>query len=47
LKTFFVPEGVKIETVVQSEPKAFSSKAKITSKPKNSKSKAMVKSDSK
>ena len=47
LKTFFVPEGAELETVVQSEPEAFSFKAKITSKPKNSKSKAMIKSDSK
>ena len=47
LKTFFVPEGVKVETVVQSEPEASSSKARITSKPKNSKSKAMTNSDSK
>jgi len=31
LKTFFVPEGVKMETVVQSEPEASNSKAKITS----------------
>jgi len=38
LKIVFVPEGVKVETVVQSEPEASSSKAKITSKPKNSKS---------
>ena len=34
LKTFFVPEGVKMETVVQSEPEASSFKAKITSKTK-------------
>jgi len=47
LKTFFVPERAKFETVVQSEPEAFSSKAKITSKPKNSKSKAMINFDSK
>jgi len=47
LKTFFVPEGAKIETVVQSKPEASSSKAKITSKPKNFKSKAMTNSDSK
>jgi len=47
LKTFFVPESVKVETVVQSEPKASSYKAKITSKPKNSKSKAMTNSNSK
>jgi len=47
LKTFFVPEGVKVETVVQSEPEASSSKAKITSKPKNSKPKVMKNSDSK
>jgi len=47
LKTFFVPEGGKVETVVQSEPEASSYKAKITSKPKNSKSKAMTNSDSK
>jgi len=45
LKTFFVLEGVKVETVVQSESEASSSKAKITSKPKNSKSKAMANSD--
>ena len=36
LKTFFVPEGAKLETMDQSEPKASSSKAKITLKPKNS-----------
>jgi len=47
LKTFFVPEGVKVDIVVQSEPKASSSKAKITSKPKNFKSKGMTNSDSK
>jgi len=47
LKTFFVPEGVKVEIVVQSEPEASSSKDKITSKPKNSNSKAMTNSDSK
>jgi len=47
LKTFFVPEGAKFETVVQSEPEASCSKAKITSKPKNSKSKAMINSNSK
>jgi len=41
LKTFFVPKGAKVETVVQSEPEASSSKAKITSKPKNFKSRAM------
>jgi len=46
LKTFFVPEGAKLETGVQSEPEASSSKAKIISKPKNSKSKAMINSDS-
>jgi len=47
LKTFFVPEGVKVEPVVQSKPEASSSKAKIVSKAKNSKSKAMKNSDSK
>jgi len=47
LITFFVPEGVKVETVVQSEPEASSSKALITSKPKNFKSKVMTNSDSK
>jgi hypothetical protein len=47
LKTFFVPEGAKFETVVQSEPEASSSEAKITSKPKNSKPKAMINSDPK
>jgi len=46
LKTFFVPEGAKLETVIQSEPEASSSKAKIISKPKNSKPKAMINSDS-
>jgi len=47
LKTFFVPEGVKVEIVVQSEPEASSSKAKIVSKPKNSKSTVMTNSGSK
>jgi len=47
LKTFFVPEGVKFETVVQLEPEDSCFKAKITSKSKNSKSKAMINSDSK
>jgi len=47
LKTFFVPEDVKVENVVQSEPEASNFKAKITSKPKNFKSKAMTNSDSK
>jgi len=47
LKTFFVPEGAKFETVFQSKSEASSSKAKITSKPKNSKLKAMINSDSK
>jgi len=47
LKTFFVPEGVKGETVVQSEPEASGSKAKIASKPKNLKSKVMTNSSSK
>jgi len=46
LKTFFVPEGAKLETGVQSEPEASSSKAKIISKPKNSMSKAMINSNS-
>ena len=45
LKTFFVPEGAKLETMVQSEPEASSSKAKITSEPKNSKPKAMINSE--
>jgi len=45
LKTLFVPEGAKLETVVQSEPEASSSKAKITSNPKNSKPKAMINSE--
>ena len=45
LKTFFVLEGVKVETVVQSEPEASSSKAKITLKPNNSKFKTMTNSD--
>jgi len=47
LKTFFVPEGVKMETVVQSEPEASNSKAKITSKTMNSEPKVMIYSDSK
>jgi len=47
LKTFFVPEGVRVETVVQLESEASSFKAKITSKPKNSKPKVMTNSDSK
>jgi len=47
LKTFFVPEGAKFETVVQSELEASGTKAKITSKPKNSKRKAMINSDAK
>jgi len=47
LKTFFVLEGAKFETVVQLEPEASCSKAKITSKPKNSKSKGMTNSESK
>jgi len=47
LKIVFVPEGVKVETIVQSEPEASSYKAKITSKPKKSKSKALTNSDSK
>jgi len=47
LKTFFVPEGVKVETVVQSEPETSISKAKITSKPRNSKPKVMKNYDSK
>jgi len=45
LKTFFVLEGAKLETVVQSEPEASSSKAKMISKQKNSKPKAMINSD--
>jgi len=45
LKTFFVPKGAEFEIVVQSEHEASSSKAKITSKPKNSKPKAMISSD--
>jgi len=47
LKTFFVPERVKVEIVVQSEPEASSSKAKISSKPKSFKPKAMKNSGSK
>jgi hypothetical protein len=47
LKTFFVPEVAKFETVVQPEPEASSSKTKITSKPKNSNPKGMINSDSK
>jgi len=44
LKTF-VPKGAKLETVVQSEPEASNSMVKIISKPKNSKPKAMINSD--
>jgi len=47
LKTFFAPDGTKFETVVQSEPEASCSKTKNISKSKNSKPKAMTKSDSK
>jgi len=47
LKTFFVSEGAKFEIVVQLESEASSSKAKITSKPKNSKPKAMINSNTK
>jgi len=47
LKTFFVPEGAKSETVVQSQLEAFSSKIKNISKSRNSKFKAMINSDSK
>jgi len=36
-----------METVVQSEPEASSSKAKITSKPKNFKPKVVINSESK
>jgi len=46
LKTFLVPEGAMLENAVQSESEASSSKAKIISKPKNSKPKAMINSDS-
>jgi len=46
LKTFFLPEGAKFETIVQSEPEASSSKAKIISKPKSFKPKAMINSNS-
>jgi len=47
LKILFVPEGFKGDTVVQSEPEASSSKANITSKPKNSKPKDVTNSSSK
>jgi len=47
LKTFFVPEGAKVETVAKLEPEASSSKTKNISKSKNIKSKAMTNSDSK
>ena len=46
LKTFFVPEGAKSETVVQSELEASSSRTKNISKSKNFKPKAMTNSDS-
>jgi len=47
LKTFFVHEGAKFETVVLLEPEASCSKFKNTLNPKNTKSKAMTNSDSK
>jgi len=47
LNTFFVPEGAKPETVVQSELEASSFKVKIISKPKNSKPKVMINSEPK
>ena len=47
LKTFFVPEDAKFETVVQSEPGASCSKVRNTSMSNNSKPKAMTNSDSK
>jgi hypothetical protein len=47
LKTFFVPEGGKSKTVVQSEPEDSSSKTENISNSKNSKPNAMTNSDSK
>jgi hypothetical protein len=47
LKTFFVPEGANVETVVQSEPEASCSKTKKISKSKNTKPKAKTNTDSK
>jgi len=47
LKTFFVPEGAKFESVAQSEPETSCSKTKNISKSKNSKPNAMTNSDSK
>ena len=47
LKTFFVPEGTKSKTAVQSESEASSYITKNISKSKNFKCKAMTNSDSK
>ena len=47
LKTFFVPEGAKYETFVQSESEASNSRTKNISKSKNFKPNTMTNSDSK
>jgi len=47
LKSYFVPEGVESEVVVQSKSKVSSSKTEIVSKLKNSKPNIMTNSDSK
>ena len=47
LKTFFVPESAKMETVAQSNPEASSSKVEITSKQNKFKPKVVVNSESK
>jgi len=47
LKTYFVPEAVESEVVIQSEPEASSSKTLKASKSKNSKPKVMTNSESK
>jgi len=47
VKTFFVPEAAKFETVTQLELEASSSKTNNISKSKNTKQKEMTNSDSK
>ena len=44
LKTYFVPEGVESEIVIQLEPEASSSQIVSISKSRNSKSKVMTNS---
>jgi len=47
LKTYFVPKGIESDVVVQSEPKASSSKTLNDSKSKNFKTKVMTNFESK